>query len=552
MDAYNAILKTDPSAYRVVNNAINANALAMWDPPASAQTNQLHDTLNGMKDTDLARFSNLNLMSYYGGMPVAQLNSLIDAQDRIRKNDAAEAAKHTDLISSISAVKDLTIRAAASAESPFYKMDRTSPSPPEQQKWNEFVSKYGQALDDWQQNNNGKIPTDMQKREIAPGILFPHVAPGRQTSTEIHDLTNKQRLDDAGKAYAPDDQSAPDQPAAQKKKPEDSWFWQTMESSGTLKPYAERMREYVESPTDTKGAWDWLTSTVPKSGAQLSVGLARTPFDLAQTFSSGSQAAIEKFLKEHPEYEELAREDPTGQSLETLGAIGAGAGLLDAVEATAKGAAASIGKPLGIDTGKQTWSWENFKDAWVNHPVESLVAVIPFGAAFLKRKGITPSESQVRELVDSAVKDEKTPLAQELKNEMEQGPLKEELDFSEDSGDSSKRGATFGQATTKDYPSTFYAENPELEGDVEVHHAVEQQTLKRYPGIVSEAEMHSIENLRGIPKEISSDLHQSQIRREWNLFYKLNRNASKQELLEKATEIDSKYGSQFKPPRGGD
>ena len=125
------------------------------------------------------------------------------------------------------------------------------------------------------------------------------------------------------------DRDASPDPAAQKKKLEDSWFWQTMESSGTLKPYAERMREYVESPTDTKGAWDWLTSTVPKSGAQLSVGLARTPFDLAQTFSSGSQAAIEEFLKEHPEYEELAREDPTGQSLETLGAIGAGAGLLD-------------------------------------------------------------------------------------------------------------------------------------------------------------------------------------------------------------------------------
>ena len=179
VDAYNAILKTDPSAYRVVNNAINANALAMWDPPATAQTNQLHDTLNGMKDTDRARFSNLNLMSYYGGMPVAQLNSLIDAQDRIRKNDATEAAKHTDLISSISAVKDLTIQAAASAESPFYKMDRTSPSPPEQQKWNEFVSKYGQALDDWQQNNNGKIPTDIQKREIARGILFPNGTPNQ-------------------------------------------------------------------------------------------------------------------------------------------------------------------------------------------------------------------------------------------------------------------------------------------------------------------------------------------------------------------------------------
>jgi len=131
-------------------------------------------------------------------------------------------------------------------------MDRTSPFPPEQQKWNGFVSKFGQALDDWQQNNNGKIPTDMQKRKIAQGILFPNGIPGQQTSTEIHDLTNKLKRNDTGKAYAPDDQSAPDQPAAQKKKSEDSWFWQTMESSGTLKPYAERMREYVEKAQPTR------------------------------------------------------------------------------------------------------------------------------------------------------------------------------------------------------------------------------------------------------------------------------------------------------------
>ncbi len=103
----------------------------------------------------------------------------------IRKNDATEAAKHTNLISSISAVKDLNIQAAASAESPFYKMDRTSPFVPEQQKWNGFVSKYGQALDDWQQNNNGKMLTDMQKREIARGILFPNGEPGqRQIPTQ--------------------------------------------------------------------------------------------------------------------------------------------------------------------------------------------------------------------------------------------------------------------------------------------------------------------------------------------------------------------------------
>ena len=179
LDAYTSIYRSDPSAYNVVDKAITTNAMSAWDPPATDETNQLYDNLNGMKDTDRNRFSNLNLMSYYGGMPVGQLNNLISSQDKIRNNDATEAAKHTSLQSSISAVNDLTSLAAASAESPFYKMDQTSPFPPEQQKWNGFVSKYGQALDDWQQNNSGKIPTNMQKREIAQEILFPNGMPGQ-------------------------------------------------------------------------------------------------------------------------------------------------------------------------------------------------------------------------------------------------------------------------------------------------------------------------------------------------------------------------------------
>ncbi|MGA2936143.1 MAG: hypothetical protein ABSF52_03480 [Syntrophobacteraceae bacterium] len=234
-------------------------------------------------------------------------------------------------------------------------------------------------------------------------------------------------------------------PAEQRKgKPEDSWFWQTLESSDSLKPYAQKVRGYVESPTDTKGAWDWLTSTISKSAAQLGVGLAKTPFDITQTFSGASQAAIEKFLQEHSEYEQIVREDPTGEALQALAGIGAVAGTLKTAEATAKGAAAFIGRPIGIDTENQTWTWESFKDAWVNHPVESFAAVYPFGASFLKGKGITPSETQVKELIDSAVKDEKTPLAQEVKKEMEEGPPKGELDFSEDSADASKSGANLG------------------------------------------------------------------------------------------------------------
>lgn len=74
--------------------------------------------------------------------------------------------------------------------------------------------------------------------------------------------------------------------------------------------------------------------------------------------------------------------------------------------------------------------------------------------------------------------------------------------------------------------------------------------LIRYPGVVTEEQIHSLENLRGIPNEVNSDLHLSQIRREWNQFYRQTPNATQEQLLQKATEIDAKYGSQFNPPLG--
>ena len=77
---------------------------------------------------------------------------------------------------------------------------------------------------------------------------------------------------------------------------------------------------------------------------------------------------------------------------------------------------------------------------------------------------------------------------------------------------------------------------------------MEQQVQTRYPGLVSDSEMHSLENLRGIPKEVNSELHLRQIRREWDDFYIDNPAPTKQQVLQKATEIDNKYGAQFNPP----
>ncbi|TWH20742.1 hypothetical protein JD82_02589 [Prauserella rugosa] len=60
--------------------------------------------------------------------------------------------------------------------------------------------------------------------------------------------------------------------------------------------------------------------------------------------------------------------------------------------------------------------------------------------------------------------------------------------------------------------------------------------------------MHSYENLRGIPKDENATLHLSEIRKEWNRFYKHNPNASTENLLDFATHIDNKYGGRFNPP----
>jgi len=109
--------------------------------------------------------------------------------------------------------------------------------------------------------------------------------------------------------------------------------------------------------------------------------------------------------------------------------------------------------------------------------------------------------------------------------------------------------AKLGSAATSDYKLTFFKAHPDLEGKVVVHHAVEQQALTRYPGLLTEQEMHSLENLRGIPIEQNADMHLSQIRKEWNEFYRDNpaSGMTKQRILDKASEMDRHYGSSFTP-----
>jgi len=102
------------------------------------------------------------------------------------------------------------------------------------------------------------------------------------------------------------------------------------------------------------------------------------------------------------------------------------------------------------------------------------------------------------------------------------------------------------------YKKVFFDAFPHLKGKVVVHHAVEQQVLKKWPGLFDEAFMHSLNNLRGIPKNLNNSLHLSKIRIEWNKFYRAFDNAGKiptrQQVLNYAGAIDKKFGNLFDPP----
>ncbi|MBC3842131.1 hypothetical protein GXW82_23770 [Streptacidiphilus sp. 4-A2] len=106
-----------------------------------------------------------------------------------------------------------------------------------------------------------------------------------------------------------------------------------------------------------------------------------------------------------------------------------------------------------------------------------------------------------------------------------------------------------GTPVSTNYRANFFSANPDVtESDgYWVHHAVERQVLKKYPGLFTADELNAPENLRGIPSSVNSDLHLSRIRVLWNGFYGSNPAATRQDILDYATFIDDFYGGEFEP-----
>jgi hypothetical protein len=73
--------------------------------------------------------------------------------------------------------------------------------------------------------------------------------------------------------------------------------------------------------------------------------------------------------------------------------------------------------------------------------------------------------------------------------------------------------------------------------------------LRQYPGLFRLEEIHSIENLRGIPVgSVNREIHLSEINSAWNEFYRLRPSPTRDEVLDLATEIDRRLGIFFDPP----
>lgn len=129
----------------------------------------------------------------------------------------------------------------------------------------------------------------------------------------------------------------------------------------------------------------------------------------------------------------------------------------------------------------------------------------------------------------------------------------DDVDTNVDSAGGHRTPASFGESDSSNHRDNFFEENPDADPTDVVHHAVEQVTASRYPGLgITPSQMHSPENLRGIPQGINNDVHLSAIRKMWNQFYnhhrRLGTEPTQAQLLDYATLIDDAFGDLFDPP----
>lgn len=101
------------------------------------------------------------------------------------------------------------------------------------------------------------------------------------------------------------------------------------------------------------------------------------------------------------------------------------------------------------------------------------------------------------------------------------------------------------------YKTAFYKKYPHLNNTgLDVHHALPQTLLDRFPGLFKAKEIHSLDYLRGIPKSAMKDgksVHQL-ITNSWTNFLDDVDQPTRNQVLKHMRELDTEYGHYFNPP----
>ncbi len=179
--AYDAVYEKDHRIADTIDRMFNKKNLGEQNPAPTTETDREYKALLGYANSNPAGFSKMVLTPYYGAFPESQYTELNSRQHKILDNDAAESQKNIAFNSALSSSKDIIRLAAASPDSPYYKLDDNPGLNPQAAfKYYQFRGEYEKALDVAQENNNGKPLSIDQQRQVAQHLLFPQGAPAAE------------------------------------------------------------------------------------------------------------------------------------------------------------------------------------------------------------------------------------------------------------------------------------------------------------------------------------------------------------------------------------
>lgn len=281
----------------------------------------------------------------------------------------------------------------------------------------------------------------------------------------------------------------------------------------------------------------------------------------AAIFDLGVEVAIEKWVNGHDTWQ-------AAFNATDLGCSDFGMAFIDNIKKSkAAGFLWDVSQPAikwAIDTPSDQWTWEGFGaqlDAGLSLAAYQLVFdyVTKFVKSIKKHPAIGNNDVNANKIVNDVkeVIKENPKFLKDLYNSiykwsmlnarlpndpnvrkiMQKSNVYDYLD--------KVKKPTLGTATTNNWGDTFKKYNfPDLSPYIQaVHHAFPRQLLKDYPTLFTEKAIHSIENLRGIPK--SDNFHQ-EITNQWTTFLKQNR--SLKEIEDFALDIDNTFGHRYLPP----